>query len=907
MDTRLHKGRTGLVCCVISFLLVSWIASVCGASPSSLSGFRVVADNVHLTLYINDETTEIAVEHKSSGQIWRSNPTASSSNSEVNSQLVLSYYAPDDNQRLMDSFKDSVQYGQFEISDIDNGVRVEYSFGREWMDEDYVPALITKERFETLLDSYIEDESDKEFVLGNYVLVSLEESAGDSRYEIPTIQGIDVDEVFGSYRLVSVQSASTLPKRERDRIAQVILDTIVRNQTLIENRRDLKYEDLNGLRSNPTYLLRDGLWAWDIEDMVAVFRSSGLSPEQLQGDYEQYGLDKSRPNICVFEIPIEYRLDGEYLVVTVPVAEAEYPVDVLDNEGNEVSYLLGTIDILPYFGAGFADETGYMLVPDGSGALIHFKQGSSAPPYVGQVYGEDSSVAQQAIRRDLTPQIHLPLYGIRKGESAFLAIIEEGASLARIRADVARDKNGFNRAFNSFTVISRGLIQLRGSMAYESVPTYAPFGYEGDFTIRYGFVSGERATYVGMAELYQRYLESSKGLHKVKRGNGVPLFLEVAGAIDAQRPVLGVSTEVILPMTRYSDLNRVLEELCDQGIGNIKARYTGWLSGGIRHVFPVGVKLESALGSRRELIDAISSVASRGVDVYLDVSFQNIYRDSMFDGFSRRRDSAYALSKRDTRVYDYSPVTLEADPESFVYVLSPRKLEWVVDRFMEEFGKLGFAGISVADVGTGLHSDMSEDPHRFTSREESLAIIVEQLKRINPDYEIMLDGVNSYALPYATHGIDVPLGSSKADIIDQDVPFLQMVLHGYVNLSGRPLNLCDDVNDVLLRHIEMGMYPHYVVFYEGHHIVKDTPHDYLFAGHYQEWMSDITESYRRVDAALRGLEDQRIVDHWQVSENVYQTVFENGTAIVVNYGSETVMVGDVAVPGKDFTRFEVSE
>ena len=54
----------------------------------------------------------------------------------------------------------------------------------------------------------------------------------------------------------------------------------------------------------------------------------------------------------MFKVPIEYRLDGENLLVSIDTAGIEYPENVTNNEGKKETYILTQIDVLPYFGAG---------------------------------------------------------------------------------------------------------------------------------------------------------------------------------------------------------------------------------------------------------------------------------------------------------------------------------------------------------------------------------------------------------------------------------------------------------------------------------------------------------------------------------------------------------------------------
>ena len=62
-----------------------------------------------------------------------------------------------------------------------------------------------------------------------------------------------------------------------------------------------------------------------------------------------------------FEIPLEYRLDGDSLLVSIPVK------GIKEHGGS-----LYRIQLLRYMGAAHTSENGYMVVPNGSGSIINF-------------------------------------------------------------------------------------------------------------------------------------------------------------------------------------------------------------------------------------------------------------------------------------------------------------------------------------------------------------------------------------------------------------------------------------------------------------------------------------------------------------------------------------------------------
>ena len=169
-------------------------------------GFETVAENEHLILYFNESTVELAVLDKASGHLWYTNPperarketVARGTNKDrLNAQIVITYNSANQ-QNLMDSFNDSVKYGQYQVVPIENGVRIDYELGQAWRLQDYVPKVISVERFNELLN-LIPNEKDRTFLRGLYAEFSLEE--GYDPGEDYSIHGVDMEALLGNYGL----------------------------------------------------------------------------------------------------------------------------------------------------------------------------------------------------------------------------------------------------------------------------------------------------------------------------------------------------------------------------------------------------------------------------------------------------------------------------------------------------------------------------------------------------------------------------------------------------------------------------------------------------------------------------------------------------------------------------------
>jgi len=145
-------------------------------SAKEMEGFTLVSENEYLRLYLDYNTTEMAVEEKTTGDIWYSNPQGreevetiarGTARDELSAQILLSYYLPGNKQMFMNNYSDSIVFQQFDINPLENGIRIEYQIGKIWADNDYVPQIIEKCAFEEKVLKNLSEE-DQEFLLKQY-------------------------------------------------------------------------------------------------------------------------------------------------------------------------------------------------------------------------------------------------------------------------------------------------------------------------------------------------------------------------------------------------------------------------------------------------------------------------------------------------------------------------------------------------------------------------------------------------------------------------------------------------------------------------------------------------------------------------------------------------------------------
>jgi hypothetical protein len=134
----------------------------------------------------------------------------------------------------------------------------------------------------------------------------------------------------------------------------------------------------------------------------------------------------------------------------------------------------------------------------------------------------------------------------------------------------------------------------------------------------------------------------------------------------------------------------------------------------------------------------------------------------------------------------------------------------------------------------------------------------------------------------------------------QSVPFLQMVLHGYVSYCGTSLNLSDDLDTEFLKAIEYGSGICYCLNNAEPELLKNTNYSELYSTQYSHWEKDAVAHYALANEALAGTVGAVITNHLSTQKDLYVTYYDNGTVIAVNYGKTPVSFQGITVEARNF-------
>ena len=451
-------------------------------------------------------------------------------------------------------------------------------------------------------------------------------------------------------------------------------------------------------------------------------------------------------------------------------------------------------------------------------------------------------------------------------------------------------------------------------------------GYSGSITTRYTMLVDETlgatlhanggaeyyaASYVGMAACYRDRLTGLGVLTKLTEAyDELPLYIEALGSIDVTKKILSFPVTVSTPLTTFDDVEMMYKELSDaqnkllekaneykaqadaltrkedaslkaqylanyekykelseevKNIKNVNFRLTGFANGGMSFTYPAKVKFESSVGGKRgfrDLISYASTVNEMGnynMGIYPDFDFQYIANTGAFDGISKNKDASRMVDNRFASKQGYDSIAQQYDT-LFDLLLSPSSLDKLYGKFNKTYSKFDCAGLSVSTLGSDLNSNLDAD--NLIDRETALSYVESLLSKMDSEYSLMANKGNMYSIKYLDHVIGVSTDSSHFKYSSYAIPFLGMVLHGFVNYSGAALNYSGSPDYDILRSIESGASLYYILCCENTNYLKENKTLSKYFGiSYENWFEKIAEQYTKLDDAIGNLQQYNIVDH----------------------------------------------
>lgn len=795
-----------------------------------------VLENQYLKMEMDPATTYFQVTNKEDGSVWSSNPLEGAedpiadgaSKNLLQSTLVIEYSTPTGVNTIYNNYEYSIKKGIYEIEQGNDYIKVNHTIGNT--EKIFLmPTVISESRLQPFLDQM--------------------DKSGQKQ----------IREYYRKYDLNNLRST--------------------------DNKTELLAQYLD-LANECVYVVRDGLQDYINMKLETAFVEAGYTEEDYAIDQER-NAENSSSEKPLFNVSILYRLEGNDLVVELPMEEMSWRSE----------YPLTKVKVLPYLGAGSTEDEGFLLVPEGTGAIIEFNNGKKAQSaYYTDIYGWDYAMKRSALIDE--SRSSYGVFGIGKESSSLLCLIEEGSALATVEADVSGRSHSYNFANTTYRIVHSEGMDV-SAKSDKSVMVFESEKPSGSLKQRYRFL--DTGGYSNMAVAYRNYLLDRHPELVKKETLNVPVNVEIIGAIDRVKQRFGFPVTVSEPLTTYKEAKQLVEELSQDGYRNLTVKYSGWMNGGVTHKAIDKIKPDSELGSSKELKDFISTSESLGIPVYLSAYVQNAYRNKLLDGFQINRDAAKHVTREVVELREFSPVWYgEKDWIDSYHLLRPEVTASYINNLSQSAIKYRAEGIALNDIGYELGADYN--PKNLITRSEVVSKQLESLKKAQEsNQKVMVTGGNDYVIGYCDYITGLDFQGSEFGILDYNVPFYTMALHGLVEYSGKALNLSNDYEEMLLKSAETGAGIAFTFMLEPVATLQETNYTKYFGADYDKWRMLAMTIYSRYEEELGHCFNQYMIAHEKLAEGVFVSTYEDGTKVYVNYNNVDYRNGNVQVLARDYS------
>ncbi len=556
---------------------------------------------------------------------------------------------------------------------------------------------------------------------------------------------------------------------------------------------------------------------------------------------------------------------------------------VIEERKTIYNFALSAISLFQYFGCvGYDTDyenkiNGYNFIPDGSGALSRFQYDRSYSTRLQKrIYGDDMGIktyTSSVAHLSDEIRISLPIYGVVHGynQYAFLNTITSGAGAA----EVILEPFGYSsRTLQTtyFKFYTREQYSIALSTSEQGSTTTLPVKrYGDDITFEYSFLNGNDANYSGIASLYRKdYLNLVNSVDE----EYVPLGLNVL-AQDYKKGLFG---KRFIKMTTYKELSQIVKLLEKEGVDNFSINYTGWNKGGYYNNNSYKPKRSLNLGTTRTLKMVIGYIKAGGYNIEPSIDLLTAYSETK-KGVVKKTNLDIFSKYSDSSLFDET------------YLLSPVGVSNNILKYNKQYDKYKFDSINL-----GYYS-LNNFQYRYKSvnysRDKAISQAREELKKISDEYQVSLLGANSYTFDYLMRFYNMESNATSYTYLTDSVPFISLILSGYVELFSKEINFQADYDQLALRLVEYNIYPYFVITDEDSSKLRYTNSEFLYTTKFSLWKDDIIKFYSFISKALNNTLGANMVNHETVSSGVSKVTYSNGVKIYINFNKVNVSVDGI--------------
>lgn len=582
---------------------------------------------------------------------------------------------------------------------------------------------------------------------------------------------------------------------------------------------------------------------------------------------------------------ITYHFDSA--AISVPVSyillEDGLKISVNPNEIKETEAdFLHTITIAPFFvSTPVIAEDSYLFYPSGSGAIIEANNsGEVSELFSEDVYDTDALVNNYfKVYTSNTEKIRMPVYGSVNGDSGVLAVISDGAETAKIEGDIGNSTIGYSGIYTTFN--------LRGSNSANKV--LQGLQYTNHYTdtlmsVNFYPLEGEKASYVGMAERYRKYLIDEKGMKD--KADTASASVSIVGGTSIDTSFLGMPTTKVFATTTVKEAQKIIEELSTSLKLPVTADLYGFGESGIDIGKPAGnLKIAKNIGSEKDVKALAAKCKELGIDLYFDYDLLHFTENGQ--GLTITTGGS---AKNAGLVYSrWNAFKLASSGNQFyTYLVGRGELAGLAEKTVKDAQSMNLPGVSYRKITSRAYSDSYTN--KYIAKANMANDVTAILNNVNTlGLKVLASEANDYALIASDAAINSPVTSSKVYLFDYDVPFYQLVFKGYVTMYGSPVNMATDKDEYLLRCIEGGTGLNYMLMNNYDNCLLTSKYQIFNSIMYTDNKAELIKNVNSTADYYKAIADAHITEHIRVTNDVRKVVYDNGVKVYVNYGETDYM------------------
>ena len=643
--------------------------------------------------------------------------------------------------------------------------------------------------------------------------------------------------------------------------------------------------------------LASGITRTNLRSQIVVTYIKGKALTSINNYSSSIGNDGAKYEVIDDTIRAEYNFPNEKIFVPIEysLTDTGFEAKVIFEDITDTKELrVNKIAVLPYFGAAGHSDNGYMLIPDGSGALVNLNNPMvDSFPYEKAYYGGNKGRTAN-VSTTIDKSLMLPVYGLKNGDNAFVATITKGAETASLYACVAGVQTNYNRIYTEAVYRTYDTVNLKDAIGKGVYAKYTALDAVKlpEYCVSYTLLSDDEANYVGMAKAVRRHL-SDAGLQQTDNGKA-ELFVDLYGAALKEKAFMGIRYTGVQKLTTIPEAKKILSELKEQGVADISVGYRNFSKSEYEGKLASKVVPSSKLGSKSDYSDLISYSTKNGINIYPYADFVSFKKNG--NGFWHFSDVILGLELSMTKRYSYSISDGQPDKtKSPEYLVSADRFGKAKSQILKTAKKYNSTGVLFEESANYVYNDFSSGGYLCDRTVDAMKNIYGEIKE--QGQKIMMSAPNAYALPFASALTDIPMTSSQYVFFDSEIPFLQIVLKGQIKYSSTSLNIDGASDTTLLKLIETGSQPKFAMIYSEGSKLLGTELTNLYGATYTACIDDAVSNYNALSEFCDKTAGSAIVGHSRENDLVTVT-YQNGVTVYVNYAKteQTAPTGETVSP-----------